>query len=221
MKSRKIKNLLRNFGMMLGSYFLFFFIVGLLKTIFPDLELDRYQQTELNSMIENSPWRFVFLAVVFAPIIEEGLFRTLIKPSRNEIIFFLCSWLLLLTLAMIPLDIHWAIKYIFIILFIIFSFIFLREFIPEIWQIKLGKYLSRNYKIIWILTSCIFGLVHISNYVEGFQIDILLFLMIVPRIIAGFFFGKIKIENRGLFWPITMHAMNNATVVIFLFPKLL
>ena len=75
--------------------------------------------------------------------------------------------------------------------------------------------------MVWILTAFIFGMVHISNYVDGFQIDLLLFLMIIPRIIAGFFFGKIKIENKSMAWPIAMHAMNNATVLILLFPKLL
>jgi len=64
-------------------------------------------------------------------------------------------------------------------------------------------------------------MVHIFNYVEGFELNFVLMLLIFPRIIAGYFFGKIKVENKGLIWPIAMHAMNNGLVFIVLLPKIL
>lgn len=216
----KIQNLLRNYGWMLGCYFVFFVALGILKAGFPEFEFERYQQTDLIRLLEENPWKFVLMAIIFAPLIEEGMFRTLIKPSQNELLFFLCSWIFVGVISFIPADVFWIIKYGFLILFMILTFLFLKEFIPQKWQSKSCFFLGRHYKFIWILTSVIFGMVHIFNYVEGFQLDFLLILLIIPRIIAGFFFGKIKIENQGLFWPITMHAMNNAIVLFVIFPKL-
>ncbi len=206
---------------MLGCYVLFFIALGLLSILIPGLDLDSYQQTDLNRLLEESPLKLVLLAVVLAPLIEEGMFRTLIKPSRKELIFFLCIWLFVIALALIPEEVNWMIKYGFLVLFFILSFIFLREFIPLSWQKAICKFISRYYKVVWIITSVVFGMVHIFNYVEGFELNFVLMLLIFPRIIAGYFFGKIKVENKGLIWPILMHAMNNGSVFIILLPRIL
>lgn len=218
----KIKNLLRNFGYMMGSYIVFFIFLGTFQIFYPELDLEQYQQTEINRILQENPLQFILLAVVLAPVIEEGMFRTLIKPSRNEFIFFLSIWILVLVMGyVVPLEIFWAIKYGSLLLLFVFSFFLLKALIPVSWQMKLTKFLTNHYKVLWILTALVFGMVHIFNYVEGFKLDFILFLLIIPRIISGFFFGKIKIENRSLIWPITLHAMNNATVLLLLFPRLL
>ena len=206
---------------MLATYFIFFLFLGVIKTLFPEFDITQYEQTDLNRLLQENPWKFVFLAVVFAPIVEEGMFRTLVKPSPNEIIFFFTIWILVIVTALIPIDVFWLLKYLFLILLGVLSFVFLKQVISENLQQKLCTLLGRYYIIVWLLTSLVFGLVHIFNYVEGFEIDLVLFLLVVPRVIAGFFFGKIKIENNGLIWPILMHGMNNGTVVLFLLPKLL
>lgn len=206
---------------MLGSYFIFFIIIGILHSIFPGLDINQYEQTDLNDLIKETPLKFVILAVILAPIMEEGMFRSIVKPTKNEFIFFLCVWIIVLMAPLIPEDIFWALKFGFLILLAILLFIFLREFIPNSWQVNISYFLNKYYLYVWFLTSVIFGMVHIYNYVDGFQLDFILFIMIFPRIIAGFFFGKIKIENKGLGWSMAMHAMNNATVLFFLFPKLL
>lgn len=217
----KLKNLFRNFGWMMASYFSFFFLLGMIQIIFPDFNFLKYQQTELNALLSESPWKFFFMAVIIAPIVEEGMFRTLIKPSPKDLIFFLCSWILMISAIFIPIEVHWALKFGFLILFITLIYFFLKELIPITFQYKICSFLNRNYMLIWMITSLLFGLVHISNYVDGFRIDFLLFLMIVPRIIAGFYFGKIKIENKSIIWPVAMHAMNNGIVMVFLIPKML
>ncbi|TVZ25263.1 CAAX prenyl protease-like protein [Gillisia sp. Hel_I_86] len=205
---------------MLVSYFVFFALLGILQVLFPNLNFLKYQQSELNSLLSENPWKFALMAVVIAPVLEEGMFRTLIKPSTSEFIFFLCSWILVGVAIFIPVDVHWALKFGFLLLFITLIYFFLKELIPKSFQYKACSFLNRNYISVWIITAVIFGLVHISNYVDGFQIDFLLLLMIVPRIIAGFYFGKVKIENKHMVWPIAMHAMNNATVLLFLIPSM-
>jgi len=215
----KIINLLQNFGLMVGCYFIFFIALSLLRTIFPGFDINQYQQSDINRLLEEDPLRLVILAVILAPVIEEGMFRTLIKPSPNEFIIFLCVWIFVLALVLVPEDAYWVIKYSFLLLFILVVYIFLREIIPLKWQLKTCYFLERNYILIWGLTSVVFGIVHIFNYVEGFELNFVLLLLIFPRIIAGYFFGKIKIENGGLGWPIMMHAMNNSVVFLILIPK--
>ena len=189
--------------------------------LFPDFDMLQYEQTDLNSLMEDKPWKFAILAVIIAPILEEGMFRTLIRPTPTDFIYFLCCWVLMGVLIFIPIDVNWVIKYLFLILFMAITFLFLREAIPLQFQYKACTLLSRYYVGVWIVTALIFGLVHITNYVDTFQIDLVLFLMIIPRIIAGFYFGKIKVENKTMIWPIAMHAMNNATVLILLLPRIL
>lgn len=205
---------------MFFCYIIFFMLLAFIESIFPEFSLDHYEQRELMQLLDENPLKFLILAVILAPLIEEGIFRTLIKPSANELLFFISLWLLILVQLFIPEGVYWVLRYAFLILLGMLSFLFLREIIPQVWQQKAAYFLGLHYRKIWILTSLIFGWVHVFNYVEGFQIDFQLFLLVFPRILAGYFFGKIKIENESLLWPILMHGMNNGTVVFFLLPKL-
>jgi membrane protease YdiL (CAAX protease family) len=206
---------------MIGTYFLFFFLLGFLNTFLPELDLEKYQQTELFNLMDESPLAFILMAVVIAPLLEESMFRTLIKPSFTEIHIFICAVLAFVGLGFIPQEAHSLLKYGLVILSAIIIFLFLQSLKPSRFLRIFRIILYRNYRFIWLLTAVLFGLVHIWNYVEGWQFDLILFLLIFPRIIAGYFFGKIKVENGNLLWPITMHAMNNGIVVFFLLPKLL
>lgn len=217
----KVSNLLRNYWFMIGTYFLFFFLLGFLNTFLPELDLEKYQQTELFNLMDESPLAFILMAVVIAPILEESMFRTLIKPSFTEIYIFICAILAFVGLGFIPQEAHSLLKYGLVILSAIIIFLFLQSLKPSRFLRVFRIILYRNYRLIWLITAALFGLVHIWNYVEGWQFDLILFLLIFPRIIAGYFFGKIKVENGNLIWPITMHAMNNGIVVFFLLPKLL
>ncbi|PRX46351.1 CPBP family glutamic-type intramembrane protease [Salegentibacter salegens] len=206
---------------MIGTYFLFFFLLGFLNTFLPELDLEKYQQTELFDLMNESPLAFVLMAVIIAPLLEESMFRTLIKPSFTEIYIFICAVLAFVGLGFIPQEAHSLLKYGLVILSAIIIFLFLQSLTPSRFLRVFRIILYRNYRFIWLLTAVLFGLVHIWNYVEGWEFDLILFILIFPRIIAGYFFGKIKVENGNLIWPIAMHAMNNGIVVFFLLPKLL
>ncbi|HSI70048.1 MAG TPA: CPBP family glutamic-type intramembrane protease [Gillisia sp.] len=221
MLKHKIINLLRNYGWMLACYFLFFIAIGLLQVLFPHYNFTEYQQNDINRMLLENPLQFFLLAVIIAPVLEEGMFRTLIKPSTNELIFFFSCWLVVLITSFIPVDVYWAVKFGFLLVFLIFSFVVLRELIPLPWQWKLCSWLKKYHLLIWAITSVLFGMIHIYNYVEGFELNFVLFLLIFPRIIAGVFFGKVKIENRSLLWPIALHAINNGAVLLLLLPQAL
>lgn len=217
----KIINLFRNYIWMLACYFLFFLALGFVQVLFPDFGFTEYQQNDINRMLLENPLQFFLLAVIIAPVIEEGMFRTIIKPTNNELMFFISCWLVVLISSFIPVDVHWAVKVGFLLVFLIFSFVVLRELIPVTWQWKTCAWLKKYHLPVWLITSILFGFIHIYNYVEGFELNFVLFLLIFPRIIAGVFFGKIKLENRSLLWPVALHAMNNGAVLLLLLPQVL
>lgn len=217
----KIINLLKNYGLMLGCYVLFFIFLSLLTSIWPNFSLDQYQQSDLQELMENSPLQFFILAVIIAPVIEEGMFRSIIRPTPGELIFFLSSWLIVVTALILPDDLHWLVRIVFLGLLFLMLYLFLNELITQTWKLRLCRFLKKHYLIIWIITAVIFGLVHVLNYVDSFELNVALLLLVFPRIIAGAFFGKVKIENGSLIWPIALHAMNNGAVVFFLLLRLL
>jgi uncharacterized protein len=214
----KVKNLLRNFGLMILCYFLFFFALRILDLFFIDLDLTKYDQTELFDSLKEHPLKFTFLAVIVAPVLEESIFRSLLKPSSQSLKLFVCAILYLVGLILIPQEAHWLLRYLLLFATLIFIYYALGQLIPESIFRKSCFYLHRYYLAVWILGAIIFGFVHIYNYVDSFQLDLILLIMIFPRIIAGLFFGKIKLENKALIWPILMHSMNNGMVLIFLLP---
>ncbi|MDT0649561.1 CPBP family intramembrane glutamic endopeptidase [Autumnicola edwardsiae] len=218
--SEKLKNLFRNYGFMIGCYFAFFAILGILTSSFPNLDLDQYQQTELFKMLDESPLRFAVMALIVAPVLEEGIFRSLVKPSKNNILFFLTTTLIITGTFLIPQEVHWLISFFLCSFAGVLIFLFLKAIIPQKPLHRLCKMLTSAYRHVWFLSSLIFGLVHIYNYVPAFEVNLPLFLLIFPRIIAGFFFGKIKIENNSLIWPIAMHTMNNSIILFLFIPKM-
>lgn len=216
--SSKVKNLLRNFAVMILCYFIFFFILRILDIFIFDLNLNKYEQIEILDMLEENPIKFIFLAAIAAPVIEESIFRSILKPSASNLKIFICALLYLLGILLIPEEAHWALKYVLLFGCIGLCYYALGELIPEKTFKKACYWLHRYYLIIWIVGAILFGFVHIYNYVDSFHLDLVLILMIFPRIIAGFFFGKVKLENKSLIWPILLHSMNNSMVLIFILP---
>jgi len=203
---------------MILCYFLFFFVLQLLNNSIFNLDLQKYEQMEILEILKESPLKFIFLAAIAAPIIEESIFRSLLKPSATSLKIFICAILYIIGIVLIPEEAHWTLKYLLVLGVIALVYYALGELIsPRFYKI-VCYWMHRYYFLIWIGGAIIFGLVHIFNYVESFQMDLVLFIMIFPRIIAGYFFGKIKLENKGMIWPILMHSMNNSLVILIILP---
>ena len=203
---------------MIFCYFIFFFSLAIAAIIFPDLELDRYEQSGLMELMEKSPWKFALLAVVLAPILEEGIFRSLIRPTKTSIFFFFGCLFYTVGESVFPSEANWILVNAILILSIFIFCLGLNELLPaENWKILI-RFLNRFKIPIWIFSALLFGFVHVFNYVENIYFDMVLFIMIFPRIIAGYFFGKIKMENKQMIWPILMHSMNNGIVILLTLP---
>lgn len=203
---------------MLLCYFLFFFVLRFLDVFILDLDFQKYEQLEILKILDENPLKFIFLAAIAAPVIEESIFRSLLIPSLSSIKIFLCAIFYLIGILLIPEEAHWSLKYLLLFSSLAFIYYALGELISKRILHKTCYWLHRYYLPVWILGAVIFGFVHIYNYVDNFQLDLMLFIMIFPRIIAGFFFGKIKVENKSLLWPVLLHSMNNSLVLIVLLP---
>lgn len=171
-------------------------------------------------LLTNKPVKAFFTIVVMAPIIEEMMFRSLVRPTHLDIVLFMSVWPVIFLVNFVPLDVHWAMKFAFTTLFLFAVAYIFAQLIPAEKTFKLRCWLKKYKYLVLIVSALIFGFVHISNYVEGFMLNLPLFLLIFPRILAGFMLGWIKIRNGALPWAMALHAMNNGfafIVMLFLF----
>lgn len=210
---QKTNTLVRYYLRLVALYVLYFISLSVLSTYIPELISDKYEQTFLQELLAEKPLQLFFLAVLFAPILEEMMFRTLLKPSHSDIILFLCAWPVYYLNGYLPQNAHWFIKLIFIAIFLFVVFYMLRELISDNKTARLRHFLSSHYKLVLVVSSFLFGLIHINNYVEDFIINAALVALIIPRVLAGFMMGFIKLENRNISWSMGLHAINNGVVI--------
>jgi len=196
---------------------MFFIATGILTRFFPEIDTTIYQQTGLNELFDESPLLFVILTCLFAPVVEEMMFRTLVAPSHSDLILFLSAWPAFIVWNFIPGDIHWSIKLLFIAILLFSFYYILKQLLPEDRLSRIQVFLHRYTYAILIITSLLFGLLHISNYVDEFTINIALFLLIVPRILSGYMMGMLKLKNKSLPWSMGLHFLNNGAVVLMFF----
>ncbi|WP_299261631.1 CPBP family glutamic-type intramembrane protease [uncultured Aquimarina sp.] len=183
------------------------------------MDLQKYSQDSLFEILKDNKLKAFIAMVVFAPIIEELMFRTLLKPKIKELLFFLSSWTLFIIGLFITLELEWYARYLIFIVSIFVIFFIYEQLISKKQLQKFKNFLENHQSITLQVTSITFGFLHIFNYVDSFKIDSVLFLLIVPRIIAGHMFGKLKIENEHIIWPILLHAINNGVVFFIISNK--
>ncbi len=214
--NNKLSKLLKYYSILWGLYILFFILLGFAKSHWPELLENEYEQKFLQEMLKKNPLKIFVLGVIFAPIIEEMMFRTLIKPSHDDLILFICSWPIFFINKFLPVDVYWIIKLSFTAILIFTLFYILRHLITEQQTAHLRKILTKYYMPVLIVSSLIFGIVHINNYVEDFIINATLISLIIPRIISGTMMGLIKIKNKHIGWSMGLHALNNGVVLVIL-----
>jgi membrane protease YdiL (CAAX protease family) len=208
--------LIKFYGYLWLLYLSFGILLALITNWFPNLLNTEYEQTALLELAKSNPLQLFVLACIFAPIVEEMMFRTLIKPSHSDLILFICSWPVFLGAGYIPESIHWLLKLSFSGVLLFTTHYILKQLIPENNTILIRQKLSKYVLLVLVITSVIFGLVHISNYVTHFTFNIALFVLVVPQIIAGFMLGIVKQKTQDLRWSMGLHFMNNIVPVIII-----
>ncbi len=212
-QSTKTNQLLKHYFILWGLYITFFVLLSVAKIYYPTLFEQEYEQGFLQELLKEKPLQLFILAVLVAPIIEEMMFRTIVKPSHNDILLFLCSWSIFYLNTFIPTDVNWIIKIGFVSVLLFTLYYIAKQLIPIEKTIKIRSFLDNYYIVFLIVSSLLFGLIHINNYIDTFIVNVALISLIIPRILSGFMMGIIKIKNKHLIWSIFLHALNNGVAV--------
>ena len=214
MPPKKLKNLVRSFLILFALYFAYSVLITAFRHIWPSLANNDYRQEFINGLITNSPFRAFVTIVIVAPILEEMMFRSLIRPVHLDVILFISVWPMVAIVTFIPLDVNWMIKLAFTAVLLFSTCYILMLLIPYQKTFAVRRWLKKYKIAVLIISSLVFGFIHITNYVDGFMINLPLFLLIFPRILAGIMLGWIKLKNGFLPWSMALHALNNGFALL-------
>jgi membrane protease YdiL (CAAX protease family) len=182
------------------KYYIFLMIFTILQKIFEEYYLIN---TNIKSKLEtdylNTPIELFFIVVIFAPFIEEIIFRLPLEKTYYFIISILFSLLFFkgfneTNIIISTLIIGFSIS---ITCFQIF---------PQ------KSILKRILIFISVLT---FTLVHINNYSFN-ELKLMsifeLILLFLPQLLLGIFTTKLRVNSK-IYYPILLHSAYNATII--------
>lgn len=152
------------------------------------------------------------MAVVWAPLAEELVFRAQLRRFTGSIAFiaFICGACLSMLFKT-----DWAFlvsPLIFIILYLIYRYNLARSITLkfEFWE--------RIFPWHFHLTAICFSLMHLSNYEKGISLLPLGILYTLPQLAVGLVLGYTRM-NYGLKYSIALHAMYNFFPVLLFISK--
>lgn len=182
------------------KFFIFLYILFLkiLETITGE-ELFITRPTE-----ELSTLKYISLLII-APILEELVFRKWLSFEHRDITISLVFYILGCF--------YWFSKDIFILdafLYYCILFLYLYPFVFKRVQQVVPK-------VILIITSILFGLLHYTNLADFESISFFtIFINTVPQMISGFYLCKERVE-KGMINAIVLHFSLNLWYVLFSF----
>jgi membrane protease YdiL (CAAX protease family) len=166
-------------------------------------------QHALQDLIQQEPLpRVLLLVVLFAPIVEEALFRLPLRYSPLNLA--IPAGLLSVPLAggllqnLLKQPFVLMIALCFSIVFVVFV---VWLCLSRCSQKAMRMHFRRNLRALVFFASIIFGLVHISNYFDS-QVWWLAPLLVLPQITLGFLFAYVRLEY-GYLWAVFCHGSHN------------
>jgi membrane protease YdiL (CAAX protease family) len=141
----------------------------------------------------------LLIFIVIIPVIEEFSIRGLfvLNNKLNIILWSVCLIVLLFTfISKIWVLIPITLVIVALSILLLFNVEFKKAF---------NHFISNYFLLFLILTSFVFGLLHLTNYQT---LDTHTVLKILPRILGGFYLGYIA-NKYGIKYSILMHCLNN------------
>ena len=171
------------------------------------------QLTSLNfhqDHVYSTPYQALFFLVIFAPIIEEGVFRLSLRLSPFNLAFMIG---LVGAYLALPVLSSWFQFNTYIVLAIASCVLFMPTFILVIRQASIIEWLyprfKKHFRWIYYFLSISFGFIHLSNFENITLFHYLLIpLLTLPQLCSGFFWGYIRMRY-GIGYSIGLHALNN------------
>ena len=161
--------------------------------------------------LSDSP-RFVLIAVVFAPLIEEVLFRSWLG-FRRGVLLILPALLLLLTGLGLTSEAHPSVltQLIVVIAFAATALYGWKWYVLKPDVEDQSRVLHHVFPLIFWGTALLFGAMHAANFAPGFPIWAMP-VVVLPLIFVGVVFGFIRMRF-GFLIGILFHSGYNALVV--------
>jgi Type II CAAX prenyl endopeptidase Rce1-like len=167
--------------------------------------------------ISENSWREVFAIIVFAPLIEELMFRWPLRYSKNRV----------MVAAVIGFWVFYGESYriktfdktIFWIVFFVGTIGIVG--VVNFYKNQMGSFWIANFKWIYWAFGLVFGLIHLGNY-EGSWSSFLVFwpVLCVHQTVTGLLNGYARMRY-GFWYGVALHAANNTIPAIFIIIELL
>jgi membrane protease YdiL (CAAX protease family) len=171
-------------------------VIGAASQVSDDLD-----SHALQTLFEQLPVPvFILLAVVLAPFLEESLFRLPLCYSPLNLGVAGLGIMLLLPDLLLPARIA-----IGVVIFVVVLFLLLQRS-----QEVMAAHFYRHLRALVILSSVLFGLVHITNFEP--QVWWLAPLLVLPQITLGFFLAYVRLQY-GYLWAIFCHGFHNLLAI--------
>jgi hypothetical protein len=147
-------------------------------------------------------------AIFFIPIIEETLFRLLLKPTFKNIVYFL----VILSIPFVANLLRG--KYYHALFFVPFLIVPLAFLLKRSYLKWVQKYFLKHFTLFFYLSYLIFGLLHITN-LSPFSYMILLLapLLVLPQLFAGTVLGFVRMKY-GMVYSVLFHFLMNFPFLI-------
>jgi len=147
----------------------------------------------------------IFYGILFAPIVEEILFRLILRFNRKNLLVILTTTLMLSIIFLVKKDIVRVL--VFSSLTIVFS-------LCTIYLEACKDFFMKYFHIWFYIIAGLFGILHIYNYM-GINISNLFLspLFAIPQFILGILLGYIRIRN-GFFYALLFHFIMNLSLLM-------
>jgi hypothetical protein len=181
------------------SYFLFAFLLVIvinIITIFLHTYLDIAQP-------ENSGGMPFFQVVILWPLLEEMLFRAMLKKNDLNLSLFTGA---VLNFIMIKTLNNKILIYCLTFLIVIGVYFLLNSRIVKI--IKPGQYSRKQLLFLIYFSSFSFGIIHMFNYTLTLNIFYTILLLQFSKILYGFLFSMVRLKF-GFFQTVCLHSFIN------------
>lgn len=172
--------------------------------------LSPLQYTKEMSVVVNS----LFIAVLFAPLVEEVVFRLWIvyhKISVSVSVTYVLLWL-----TGVTFQTPWFRTLIFTVFYILlFILIFTALFflLKKYENQKIKTFWKKNQKIFIIISCMLFGAIHIGNYTGSNHSILYYFITFAPQVFFGFILCYMRIR-MGFWTGFVTHFVNNFILLV-------
>ncbi len=195
-----------NWNLFLKLYVIYFFLSLIVTGL---ISLLRVFINIQNKIYDYSNLQLVLLGVILAPLLEEILFRLLLKSNKLNFVIY---WIINVSLIIVLFIFERTDSLIILLtIFIIVQVIFLLNYILK------GKIFKReNFKYAFYASVIIFGIIHFNNIKDIELIHFIIApILILSQLFSGFILGYIRMVF-GIKYSMLFHFFMNVFLLLSL-----